>query len=160
MALHSGLGFRLSRLSRALRRSWANQLSGLRLSPPEAAVVRGVAANPGCSLRALARELSADPMNAKRCVDDLEERGVLRSGSLSGDRRPRTLTLTDEGESLARAVHRMVGDQETWLNTALTQAERDHFEVALGKLEGLLGLVDREPEPIPSHPPAHLEETP
>ena len=63
-----GVGFRLSRISRTLRSQWAEELSDLELSPPEAAVLRGLAEHPGCALRELARLLASDPMSAKRCV--------------------------------------------------------------------------------------------
>lgn len=149
--LQAGLGFRLSRLTRALRRIWADELSELGLSPPQAAVLRGVAGNPGCSLRALARILATDPMNAKRCVDELEQRGLIRSGSRPGDRRPRTLALTEDGRALAHAVDGLVRDQESWMNSELSPVERDRLEAALTKLEVALDLVAGDSHPAASN---------
>lgn len=147
MALQAGLGFRLSRLARTLRRSWTDQLSGIGLSPPQAAVLRGVAEEPGCSLRSLARLLGADPMNVKRCVDELEQRGLIRSGSRPGDRRPRTLTLSENGITLARDLDALVVDQETWLNKALGPIQRVYLESSLSTLEALVGLDGGAPKP-------------
>lgn len=138
-ALDSSLGFRLSRLARRLRRTWADTLAPLELSPPQAAVLRGVAASPGSSLRALARHLDADPMNAKRCVDALEARGLLESGHDPGDHRPRTLVVTPAGAAVAREVERLAAAQDAQLEEALPGDVASAIYDALGRLETLLG---------------------
>lgn len=136
-----GLGFRLSRLARALRRDWADELAGSELTPPQAAVLRGVEASPGCSLRALARTLGSDPMNVKRCVDELEDRGLLESAHRSTDRRSRTLTLTGRGRAAVTEVGALVDRHESWLTAALGRDGRRSLEAAVGRLEVLLGLA-------------------
>ena len=114
LPLEGGLGFRLDRLVRALRAGWAAELAGIGLTPPQAAVLRGVAGADGVSVRALARRLGGDPMNVKRCADELEQRSLLRSGTDAGDRRPRvhagrwrtTPPGSDGGDSGIRAGRR------------------------------------------------------
>lgn len=155
LPLQAGLGFRLGRVTRALRRNWAEELSCLELSPPEAAALRGVNESPGCSLRALARTLGADPMNAKRCVDALERRGILRSGGHSGDRRSRTLTLSEEGRDLAHQVDDLVRKQEDWLEARIDPVDRESLEGALAKLETELGLLVHDVGPVSSDRLAH-----
>ena len=140
VSLESGLGFRLSRLARTLRTDWSWQLSELGLTPPQAAVLRGVAGCPGCSLRALARVLGAEPMTAKRCVDDLEGRGLLESAHRGEDRRPRALELTPKGRALVERVDAQVRIQEQRLRAALGPDRRALLEEALGALEADLGL--------------------
>jgi len=140
LSLQEGLGFRLSRLARNLRRDWAEQLGPVGLTPPQAAVLRGLAAEPGCSVRALSRALGSDPMNVKRCVDELEHRGLVASGSLPGDRRPRALTLTDSGTRLAGAADRLARSQQEWLAGGLAPDEARALDAALERIEGLLGL--------------------
>ncbi|MHB1509849.1 MAG: methyltransferase domain-containing protein [Acidimicrobiales bacterium] len=147
MPLQAGVGFRLSRVARELRRRWADDLSALSVSPPQAAVLRGIAKSPGCSLRALARTLAVDPTNAKRYVDALERRDLIRSGNHTGSRRPRTLTVTEAGKSLALQVDELVRDQEEWLDITFDADERKYLERALDKLEGGLGLAGSRPEP-------------
>lgn len=141
-ALEDGLGFRVGRLARALRRGWALDLSPLNLSPPQAAVLRGVTDRPGCSLRALARMLSADPMNVKHCVDELEGRGLIGSGRDPGDRRRRTLTATPAGLALARKVNALAGQQQSWFESTLGQSRWETLDAALTGLEGALGISD------------------
>ncbi|MDA8057103.1 MAG: MarR family transcriptional regulator [Actinomycetota bacterium] len=142
-----GLGFRLGRLGRALRRDWADELAELALSPPLAAVLRGIEVSPGCSLRALARTLGSDPMNVKRCVDELEERGLVASAHRSTDRRSRTLTLTDSGQSAVVHVGALVDRHESWLTAALGREGRRSLEQAVGRLEVLLGLAAADATP-------------
>ncbi len=141
LPLEGGLGFRLDRLVRALRAGWAAELAGIGLTPPQAAVLRGVAGADGVSVRALARRLGGDPMNVKRCADELEQRSLLRSGTDAGDRRPRVLTATDEGRALAGEVDRRVRGQDARLTDALGRTARPAFERALGALEADLGLA-------------------
>ncbi len=146
MPLPAGIGFRLSRVARELRRRWTDDLSALSISPPQAAVLRGIAGSPGCSLRALARTLAVDPTNAKRYVDALERRDLVRGGNQTGNRRSRTLTVTEAGKSLALQVDDLVHDQEEWLDISLDAGGRKELERALEKLEGSLGLAEGRPE--------------
>lgn len=138
--LEASLGFRLDRLVRALRSVWAGELAPLDLTPPQAAVLRGVAAAPGTSVRALARLLGGDPMNVKRCVDELERRGLVTSEADPGDRRPRLLSLTGPGGRAAAAVAKAVAAQEAWLTGSFVPGERAGLEATLTKLESEVGL--------------------
>jgi DNA-binding MarR family transcriptional regulator/SAM-dependent methyltransferase len=156
LQLTQGLGFRLSRLTRLLRARWARQLEELGLTPPQAAVLRGVAERPGCSLRALARTLGADPMKVKRCVDVLERRGLLRSAHRGTDRRPRALDLTPESLALASRVDTLVRAQEEHLAAVLGADGLSRIESALAALEADLGLSQApersaRPERFPLH---------
>ncbi len=162
IALEDGLGFRIGRLSRVLRQQWSRQLQVLSLSPPQAAVLRGVFADPGCSLRGLARLLHADPMNVKRCVDDLERRGLVHSGHLDTDRRPRTLVLTPEGVDLARDVTDLVVAQQTRLRAAFSHQELEAFIAGLERLEsefvGAMSPTDDAATPRSGVIPTNQEE--
>ena len=138
--LARGVGFRLSRISRTLRSQWASELADLSLSPPEAAVLRGLAEHPGSALRELARILASDPMSAKRCVDGLERRGLVVSGHRASDRRPRTLTVTDEGDTLVRELNRRMRSREHRLARLLTKDERTTFARVLSVFEDELDI--------------------
>ncbi len=140
LPLESGLGFRLGRLTRMLRADWDRQLAALDLTAPQAAVLRGLGGRPGCSLRALARLLGADPMRVKRCVDELEGRGLLESAHRGGDRRPRGLELSAAGQTLAKRIDRLVRRQEERLDAVLGPEGRGGLEEALAALEADLGL--------------------
>ena len=142
LPLETGLGFRLARLTRTLRSQWAGVLEPLELTTAQAAVLRAVATEPGRSLRSLARTLATDPMNAKRCVDRLEQRGLLRSEHRGEDRRSRALILTDSGELLAARVDTLACEQEQRLEQWLGGAERrSRLATTLGRLEARLDLT-------------------
>lgn len=145
--LQAGLGFRLGRLARALRRGWAKELAPFHLSPPQAAVLRGVSGESGCSLRALARTLSADPMSVKHRVDELEGRGLIRSGEHPTDRRRRTLTATEAGQALATQLDALADRQQVWLDSTLTPSQRGGLESALDSLERALDVTGKHPLP-------------
>jgi len=138
--LSKGLGFRLGRLSRHLRRSWSEELAAVGLTPPLAAVLRGVAESPGVSVRALARTIGTDPMSVKRCADELESRRLLRSGRLASDRRPRTLTITPSGRELVTQIEGRLASQERSFDAALTATDRATLERLLDRLEAGLGV--------------------
>ena len=140
LPLESGVGFRLSRLARSLRAQWAQELTVVGLTPPQAALLRAIAVRPGLSLRALARTLGTEPMRAKRCADDLEAAGLLRSAHRGDDRRPRQLSLSPKGLELAGRVDLLVRRQEARIERVLGQDLRPGLENALTTLERSLGV--------------------
>ncbi len=138
--LARGVGFRLSRISRTLRSQWAEELADLAVNPPEAAVLRGLVEHPGSALRELARLLASDAMSVKRCVDGLERRGLVASGHRASDRRPRTLTVTDEGLTLVAELNRRMRERERRLARLLAPDERVVFDRVLGRFEHQLDI--------------------
>lgn len=156
-SLEAGLGFRLDRLVRTLRGAWASQLADLDLTPPQAAVVRGVADAEGTSVRALARRLGGDPMNTKRCVDELERRGLVVSTSDPEDRRPRHLALTERGRDAAVEIDRRVASQNARLTRSFSPGDRARFEAGLAAIESEIGVTatsDPENNGSPAGPSA------
>lgn len=141
LPLEAGLGFRIVRLARNLRASWGNELADLALTPPQAAVLRALAGQPGSSLRALARTLGADPMQVKRCVDELEDRRLVRSAHRGTDRRPRALALSPAGQALAAQVDLRALHQDQLISDALGPIRRRQLEGALAVMEDLLGIA-------------------
>lgn len=138
--LEAGLGFRLGRAHRLLRGAWEAEIADLGLSPPQAALLRAIARQPGCGLRELARWVHTDAMNAKRLADRLEQAGLMTSSPDPGHRQRRALRPTAEGAALAAeldrraAVHqrrltRLIGPAETAQLLALL----DHLELAAAR---------------------------
>lgn len=143
--LGSEVGHRLSRLTRALHAQWSTALAPLGLAPPQAAVLRAVAEKPGCSLRSLARALGAEPMTVKRCVDELEKRGLLTSAHRGEDRRSRALALSAAGLSVTDRVAALARQEESRLAAVLGAARPE--------LERLLELLERADLAAPTHEP-------
>ncbi|NNN14112.1 MAG: winged helix-turn-helix transcriptional regulator [Acidimicrobiaceae bacterium] len=138
--LEGGIGFRLSRITRNLRHTWSCRLKPLGISPPQAAIIRGLSNFSEISLRELARLLGADPMNVKRCVDDLESLQLVKSGTNEDDKRQRILTLTKCGQGLADKINQLAKVQEQWLRTAIPSDDLTPFLDALKSLEVLLAI--------------------
>lgn len=142
LSLDQSIGFRLGRVARARRRAWSEEIEALELTPPQASALRGIVEQPNQSLRALARTLGTDPMSAKRCVDDLESRGLVCSTSAPGDRRPRVLNVTVPGMTLSQEIDRRVRRQESSLRELLSAQEYETLVEVLHRLEEHLNIVD------------------
>jgi len=138
LMLEDTLGFRLSRLARALRQDYARRLAPLGIGPPRAAVLRAVDEAPGCSLRGLARRLGSEPMATKRLVDDLERSGLLQSEPELRGRRRRALVVTEEGHRIAQAARAAAGRQQSELAALIGPEGLDQLEALLGRLESRL----------------------
>ena len=141
LSLDQSVGFRLSRVARARRRAWSEEIEALGITPPQASALRGIVEQPDQSLRSLARTLGIDPMSAKRIVDELESRGLVRSASAPGDRRPRVLNVTDPGLALVREIDQRVRRQEASLREVLSQREYETLVKVLHRLEEHLNIV-------------------
>ncbi len=140
-----GLGFRLSRVGRTLGRQWTEELADLDVVPGEAAILRGVAEHPGCALRALARLLATDAMSVKRCVDGLEERGLVASGHRASDRRSRTLSVTADGLALVATLNGRIRERERRLEGLLRDEDRAVLDRVLTGLERALAIETTRP---------------
>ncbi len=139
------IGFRLSRAARTLRLAWAERLSPLELSPPQAAVLRSLLDHDRTGVRGLARLLATDPMNVKHLADRLEEAGLIVSGADPADRRTRSLTLTSRGRERAVEVERLVQEQDRWLAGRLGEEGLAGLATALSDLEAVLDAADHGP---------------
>jgi DNA-binding MarR family transcriptional regulator len=80
-------------------------------------------ANPGCSQADLARELALDKSVLVAIVDDLERQGFAMRGRSTIDRRRNSLTLTEDGERVMRAMLERVKAVEQPIADALNPEE-------------------------------------
>lgn len=142
-SLESGLGFRLGRVHRMVRDAWGERIAGLALTPPQAAMLRAVCEWPGSGLRELARRTHTDAMNAKRLLDHLERRDLVRSAPDSGHRQRRVVHATAAGTALAGEVARRAGAWDRLIGRRLGSGELAELHRLLARLEsaldGLLG---------------------
>src|SRR5262245_2961059 len=94
------VGFTLSMLGHAISRRFLRALEPLELHPREFAVLRAVKTNDGLSQQALAGRLQIPPSRIVAIVDELESRGLVERRPDPSDRRVRTLSVTQHGETL------------------------------------------------------------
>jgi DNA-binding MarR family transcriptional regulator len=134
-SLESGLGFQLGRLHRVLREAWGEEIADLKLSPPQAAVLRAVCEWPGSGLRELARRMGADAMNAKRLADNLENLDLVRSAADPAHRQRRVLLPTEEGAALAGEINRRAEVWDRRLSELIGAEELRGLNRLLARLE-------------------------
>src|SRR5438067_9036432 len=81
------------------------------LSAAQSKVLMSLQPGESVPMRVLADRVSSDPSNLTGLVDKLETRGALRRVPDPGDRRVKTLQLTDQGRALREAFwHRLTHD--------------------------------------------------
>ena len=143
LPLEAGVGFRLSRLVRILKKNWSEELIDVGVTPPQAAILRAVGLQPESSVRHIARTLDSDPMNVKRCVDELEAKGLIESGSREGGRTSRRLSLTESGVNLVVKIDALARAQQKWIEEGLGA---ELLSKLLQSIEGLESLFSKASE--------------
>ncbi|HWX50931.1 MAG TPA: MarR family transcriptional regulator [Roseomonas sp.] len=85
------------------------------------------------SLKDLARQSGLDKGLASRVVAGLVERGLVRRGT-AADARELALSLTPAGRKVFRGLMRAAGERDAAFRAALTEAEMECLDSAIGKL--------------------------
>jgi DNA-binding MarR family transcriptional regulator len=83
-----------------VRQRFLAAVTELGLSFPQAHALKVLRPGHPIPMRELAGELRCDPSNITGIVDRLGDRGLVERGSAPGDRRVKTLMLTEEGAAL------------------------------------------------------------
>jgi MarR family transcriptional regulator, organic hydroperoxide resistance regulator len=83
-----------------MRRRFLHTITDLGLSLPQAHALKVLRPGHPIAMRELADGLHCDPSNITGIVDRLGDRGLVGRGSAPGDRRVKTLMLTEEGAAL------------------------------------------------------------
>lgn len=93
------LGFLLRDTSRLMRRRFVQRArdAKLEVNRSESAVLAEIARTEGVNQATLAARLDMEPITLVRLIDRLQELGLAERRAQTGDRRVRTLWLTDAG---------------------------------------------------------------
>jgi DNA-binding MarR family transcriptional regulator len=83
-----------------MRQRFLHTITDLGLSLPQAHALKVLRPGNPIAMRELADGLHCDPSNITGIVDRLGDRGLVERGSAPGDRRIKTLMLTEEGTAL------------------------------------------------------------
>ena len=83
-----------------VRQRFLHTITDLGLSFPQAHALKVLRPGSPVPMRELADRLHCDPSNITGIVDRLGDRGLVERGSAPGDRRVKTLMLTEEGTAL------------------------------------------------------------
>jgi DNA-binding MarR family transcriptional regulator len=136
-----GAAFLLAQLGAHAAGRFAERAAELGLTPPQAGILRLVAAEDGLNQRRLAQRLEALPSRVVALLDELEARGLVTRRRSTDDRRSHVLGLTPAGAETLRALGRVAMEHETEITTGLEPAEREQLTVLLQRLADARGLT-------------------
>lgn len=138
----TGNSFLLAQIGAHAAARFAQRISELELTPPQAGLLRLVARDPGQSQQVLAQRLGTPASRLVPLVDRLEERGLIERRRNPGDRRHYALYLTQEGVRFMKTGLARVGSaHEDDICAALTAAERDQLHDLLSRIAEQQGLT-------------------
>jgi DNA-binding MarR family transcriptional regulator len=132
-ALKARLGFLTLRLHRRVKREADRLLADIGLSTGQMGVLEVLRAQPGQSQIDLGDMLEIDRTSIGVTVAKLEAAGLVTRGADMTDGRAYTLSLTDQGMSLARAASARAEAAQANVLRDLTDAERVVLLGLLGK---------------------------
>ncbi|MEV0667537.1 MarR family winged helix-turn-helix transcriptional regulator [Actinomadura luteofluorescens] len=135
-----GVAFLLAQLGAHAAGRFAERIAELDLTPPQAGLLRMLAAAPGRSQRELADELGMPPSRFVPFADELEERGLIERRRNPEDRRLYALYLTDTGFVLLARLAEASGAHEREICQALSENERRQVKALLERVAEQQGL--------------------
>ena len=149
--------FLLTQLGAHAAERFAQRISSLGLTPPQAGLLRAIALGPGQSQQALARRLRTQPSRVVAMVDELEDRGLVERARNPRDRRLHALNLTASGRELLQQVGQAairhdqsicepLGDEERQQLATLLERLRIHHGLSAGVHPGFRHIGRAEPK--------------
>jgi DNA-binding MarR family transcriptional regulator len=130
-------GYLLARLGESSSRRFREALeAGGDLHPRHFGVMTMVAAQPGMTQQQLHEKTGIDPSSMVAVIDELESGGLAERRPHPGDRRARTIFLTDAGLDTLRDVKQLVAELQRELFAPLTAEEARTLHALLRKLAG------------------------
>ncbi len=134
------IAFLLSQVGGRSAQEFARLLEPLKLTPPDAGILRVVRLQEGISQQNLAKELHMHPSRLVALIDSLEKRGLVVRAPHATDRRLYSLRLTPQGEEAFRSMGELAREHNKIMCAGLTQDECDRLETLLRKIAGNQGL--------------------
>ncbi len=110
--LRSGPAFLLAQIGAHAAARFAERLSPLGLTPPDAGILRILASEPEMTQRALADRLGIFPSRLVLLLDDLAKRGLVERHASPNDRRSHALRLTAIGTAQLEAIARVAREHQ------------------------------------------------
>ncbi len=137
----TGAGFLLAQVGAHGAARFAERLTPLGLTPPQAGILRVISADPGRSQNAVAEQLGLHPSRLVALIDDLERAGIIERRRSAHDRRHSALHLTEQAPRLLARLARASAQHEADLCTALNADERIQLAELLRRIAGQQGLT-------------------
>ena len=127
-------GFLIRRLHQIHSAPFAEESSGLDITPPQYGVLSVIAAQPGLDQSAIAEEIGVDRATLASVVARLEAAGFVRRTVSKTDRRQKLLTLTPRGRTILTRMQDPVQRAQERILEPLAPKDREHFLRLLNRL--------------------------
>jgi DNA-binding MarR family transcriptional regulator len=140
----SGTGqpaFLLAQVGAHAASRFADRLSALQLSPPDAGVLRLLRMSPGISQQELSARLRIHPSRLVALVDNLEKQKLVERQVNPDDRRLYSLHLTKAGVEILERIGKVAREHQEALLSALSPQERGELASLLRKVADEQGLA-------------------
>lgn len=137
----SSPAFLLAQVGALAARKFGQRLRKLRLAPPEAGILRILAACPGMTQQALAGALGTLPSRLVALVDQLETRGLVERRNDPKDRRRYALHLSEKGRGTLQKIGEVAREHQQDLLAALSEPEQQQLAGLLQRIADQQGLT-------------------
>jgi DNA-binding MarR family transcriptional regulator len=135
------LAFLIAQIGALAAMRFAERVETAGVTPPQAGLLRVVAAEPGRTQQAVAGQLGLLPSRLVILIDELEGRGLVERRRDPHDRRNSALYVTDAGKATLQDIGRAAQAHGDDLLAPLTKADRATLSDLLGRLAAHHGLT-------------------
>jgi DNA-binding MarR family transcriptional regulator len=134
------LAFLLAQVGGHAAIRFGERISRLKLTPPDAGILRMLGVSGGLSQQELSTRLGIHPSRLVAILDALEERRLVERRPNADDRRQYALHLSEKGEAMLSEIGRIGREHIESLCAALTVVEREQLGELLQKIATEQGL--------------------
>jgi DNA-binding MarR family transcriptional regulator len=127
-------GYLLARLGSRSASAWQGMLRQRELTPHEHGVLLTLLSTGALGQKTLARHVLIDPRNLSAIVEDLVAKDLIQRETNPNDRRRRTLSLTQRGETVAKKLAQAAARIQDELLAGLSSPEQATLNALLSKL--------------------------
>ena len=120
---------------------FGERLAALRLTPPDAGILRLLGIDPGMNQQELSGKLGIHPSRLVAILDELERRGYIQRKANAVDRRQYALHLTEQGTKVLEQIGQIARQHQDALCAALSHEERVTLTDLLQKIANQHGLM-------------------
>jgi DNA-binding MarR family transcriptional regulator len=117
------VGFHIRLASAAVYQHFTETFSDLGLTQKQVAVLWLIEDQPAIAQADIGRRLKMDRASVMAIVNRMQDRGFLKRGESTQDRRRQTLSLTDAGRESLAAARNCIAEHENWLKARFSPAE-------------------------------------
>ena len=133
--------FLLAQIGAHAASRFAERLTILELSPPDAGILRLLRMSAGISQQTLSARLQIHPSRLVAILDNLEKRNLIERKPNPDDRRLYSLHLTKDGIEALERIGKVAREHQDALLAALDGEERDRLTALLQKIADEQGLM-------------------